>query len=197
MIWRAPWQQQDVLPLAWSIPPFVCRPPTCRGVVNFQSFLEIVHVIENIFHEQRLFLSFAPAGRLKSPQHKIFIADDFRLAFLKGQSQHLLKLILVDDQKIAFRAIAAMLVNCRRIIGLDVDKEGYFADRHFPFTARARGKTRLCMRIQNEPVHWRQLANLWKGRLLGHTIQAYTVHKVYHQSKSRNERIPVLRMAGP
>ncbi len=169
----------------------------CRGVVNFQSFLETMYVIKYIFHEQWFFIPFAPTGRLKNSQHEIFISNDFWLAFLVGHCQHMLNFILVDDQNITGRAITAMFVDCCRIMRLNVDKEGYFANQHFAFTVRAGGKPHVCVRVQDESVHWRQLANSCKFRLLSHIIRAYTVHKVYHQSKCCNERIPTLRMANP
>jgi hypothetical protein len=66
----------------------------------------------------------------------------------------MLKLILVDDQNIAFWAIAAMFIDCCRIVWLDVDEEGHFANQHFPLTIRAGGKSYIRVWFRDEPVHW-------------------------------------------
>ena len=132
--------------------PFVCRTPMRRDVLNFQSFLEIMHMIKRVVEDQRFFIPLAPTGRLKSSQHEIFVPDDFRLAFLVSQCQHMLKFILVYDQDIALWAITAMFVDCCGIVRLNVDEKRHFACQCFAPTIWAGGKPHIRMQVHDESV---------------------------------------------
>jgi len=158
-----------------------------RDVLNIQSFLEVMHMVKQVVDDQWFFIPFVPTGRLKSSQYEIFIPDDFRLAFLVSQCQHMLKFILVYDQDIALWAITAMFVDWCRIVRLNVDEKMYFACQCFAPTIWAGGKPQIRMWVQDESVQRQQFANSGRCRLLSHAILAYTVQKVYHQIKSYDE----------
>ena len=70
------------------------------------------------------------------------------------------------DQNIAFGTISAMFVDRRRIGWLNVDKQGHFANQCLSGTVWAGGKSGILVRIQNEPVFWRQFSKFWQGLFL-------------------------------
>ncbi len=125
-----------------------------------------MQALESLLRRDRSADSTQPIGAIFGAKYQVVVAHDLRPVLLEENRQPRLELILVGDQKVATRAIPAGFVQGHQLQRVDLDDQRQLALARLASALWAAREANVRVRIQEEAVARRLLAQT-PARLAG------------------------------
>ena len=103
------------------------RKPTSGIAPEDQMLLEIRRVFYYLLDAGLLDQALLPDFLLHYPYHQVLVSDNIGVGSRKNLRHHMLKVILVGYDELAFRAVAAGLAQVKKAVSIHVDEQREFS----------------------------------------------------------------------
>jgi len=134
--------------------------PTSLLVMQRHAIFNIRSMLEKFFYFQRIDHTFSPDLHFHRSYYPIFFPDYLRMRLRKDFGHVMLEIVLVGNDELAFRAVAACFSKNQEAESIDMDEQGKFPHVGESATPRALAPPCFGVLIQSKTITWRQLSQL-------------------------------------
>ena len=141
----------------------ISHPTACQ--LEGDDFLEIMQRLKHLLRGYLLLCSTFPYSSIQRSNHQIIVANDFWLLLHEEGCQEMFHIVLVSNEQVTVRAVAARLVEREYLHWIDMDHQWQLPLVHLVVALRAPRKPHVLIGIEKEAIPRGLFAQLRYGLL--------------------------------